>query len=69
MSNKEKHREWIQFPLRQRLKHLCMRLATAGGTIRGTVQQIAGQSCASKEKSTIIPALSKNADAHFTKVC
>ena len=69
MSNKEKHQEWIQFPLRQRLKRLCMRLATAGETIRGTVQQIAGQSCASKEKSTIITVMSKNADAHATKVC
>ena len=69
MSNKEKHQEQIQFPLRQRLKRLCMRLATAGETIRGTVQQIAGQSCASKEKSTIITVMSKNADAHATKVC
>ena len=68
MSNQETKQEQIQFPAQQELKHLRMRLAIAGGTIRGTVQQIARQSCASKERSIIITVMSKNADAHFTKV-
>ena len=38
MSNQENNQKQIQFPAQQELKHLCMHLATAGGTIRGTVQ-------------------------------